>query len=858
MKKNHSKSPKPVESYKQPGQRVNLPTDQTEAYMEDEDKEPVKYTPNLREHKGRPALAWDRKADDAESVWAYPLYIQEKIHPGAFVNSLAKLQENESRQGDLFNDFNGLPENASYEWYEHQGYWQNRIIKGPNREIMASLLAKENMGGTVQMIFFDPPYGISYKANMQADTRNREPKSGDKVLNDRVSCKAFRDTYERGIHSYLDVTRQTVVLARDLLAEEGSFFMQIGKANVHRLAVLLDEIFGEENRVATITFAKTGSTPAKKISEIADYLLWYAKNKKVSKFHQIYEEIGKRQDVVKKFGWGAMLELKDGTTRTLTKLERENPDKEIPEGALIFERMPLLSQNTSTTGLSEPYEWNSKTYTCNVGHQWRVKINGMDRLAELNRLDAGESGELELRWKLYEFEYPGTPINNIWSKSLSPNDMHYVVETAEKVIERCILMTTDPGDIVLDPTCGSGTSAFVAEKWGRRWITIDAASVAVSLARQRLATGIFPYHLLLDSSEGQTEEYKLNYQLLAGSNDVPKFDGGHGHDIRKGFVYERVATVSAGILAYDKNVPPTLLVDRTKKKPGVIRVASPFTVESHNPHQVVNPELALHEDLGDAGLVENIIKALEKSGVRSGKQKLQISDIQPIEYRQFDPFGVTHIAKIDGEDAGVVIAPEDCTVTRHMITRAANSCLDLSGGRIRMLLIVGFAFEVARGEQIERRGKLTIYKAQANQDLRIAELKDSEGDQAFVHVGEPDITVESIGDNGQLICKVNGYDTYDPRTGQLKIGGKDEIACWMLDTNYDGESFFAKRIHFPGAARDNQIKNFARKLGSRIEKELWENTLSCISAPFDRPQTGQVAVRIITCTHTELTAEIDV
>lgn len=524
MRKNQSKLPKPVESYKQPGQRVNLPTDETEAYMEDSDKEPVEYKPNLREHKGRPALAWDRRADDAESVWAYPLYIQEKIHPGAFVNSLEKLPESEDWQGDLFNDFNGLPEKATYEWYEHQGYWQNRIIKGPNREVMVSLLEKENMGGTVQMIFFDPPYGISYKANMQAHTRKRESISGDKVLNDPIPSRVFRDTYERGIHSYLDVTRQTVVLARELLAEEGSFFMQIGKANVHRLAVLLDEIFGEENRVATITFVKKGSTPANKLSEVADYLLWYAKNKKKAKYRQIYGRKLARKEVIEHFGWGVMLELKDGTTRGLTESEIENPDREIPKDARIFRRMPLFSQGTSNadSSRSKPYLWNGQSYPCPTGQQWRVKTDGMDRLAQRNRLvGAGDAGNKRLSWKLYETEVPGKKQHNVWAELHAPNDMHYVVETAEKVIERCILMTTDPGDIVLDPTCGSGTSAFVAEKWGRRWITIDAASVAVSLARQRLATGIFPYHLLLDSPEGKTEECKLNHQFSASSNSAP-------------------------------------------------------------------------------------------------------------------------------------------------------------------------------------------------------------------------------------------------------------------------------------------------------------------------------------------------
>ena len=837
-----------IKSYRQVGQRKNLPTDQTERYMSDQDRKPVIYKPDPRERNGRPVLAWAREVEDAPEIMAHPLYVQEKIHPGAFVSTLC----DDPNQSSFFADFNGLPDQASYEWYQHQGYWQNRIVRGPNREVMASLLAKEEMAGKVQMIYFDPPYGMGYEANFQAHTRKREGEQTGSSPNDSGAIRAFRDNYCRGIHSYLDETRQSLVVSRELLAEQGSLFVQIGKQNVNRIALLLDEVFGEENRIAMISFATSGSSSGRFLPEIAHYLLWYAKSKKQAKYQHVYEKLN-RKEIIDLFNWHAMLELENGTERRLADQERIEPDNCIPTGAKIFKRTPLDSQGVSTTGRSDAYEWNGVKYKCPAGSQWRVSMEGMDRLAEKRRLTSAGIDSV-LRWKTYEDEVPGRKNNNIWSKKHSATDKHYVVETAESVIEQCLLMTTDPGDLVLDPTAGSGTTAYVAEKWGRRWITIDASAVGISLTRQRIATGIFAYNLLQDSAEGAQAE-----SLQSATTGIQKTvnNGPFQDDVGKGFVYERVPTVSAAILAYDQEIAPTLLVNRPIKKLTTIRVSSPFTVESHSPYRCVSPEQVLARQVDDAGLTDNVLRALENSGILVGTDRLPVTDVHRLKIVSSDTFGVSHECMVNGESAGIVIVPEDCTVGEHLVTRAANDCRKLP--ELNKLLLIGFAYESSRGEYIDRRGQLTVLKLQANQDLRIQQLKDERTASAFAVVGEPDVAVVLAPDNsGKLICKVLGYDTYNPLTGQIEEGYENDIACFMVDTNHDGKSFYARRIHFPGGKADKQILRFARTLRRFIKQELWEKTFSLETAPFDKPASGMIAVRIVTCTHTEMTKEIDV
>ena len=857
-RRRRSSLPPGTENYRHSsGKRSNLPTEQTSRFMEDKDRRPVNYSPPIRSREG-PVLSWGRVDGDL-TTQATPLYIHEKIHPHAFVESLRR--HGEIPPG-LFDDFNNLPKRAAFKWYEHQGNWQNRIIRGPGCEVMASLLEKEVMAGKIQMIYFDPPYGIQFKANMQAKISNRDVGEQEKdIPNDPGQVKVFRDTYQNGIHSYLDAVYRTVAHARVLLADEGSFFLQMGSDNVHRLAVVLDEIFGSDNRIATISFAKSGGGSSKTLPEAADYLLWYAKNREAIKYHQIYQHLT-RAEKIEHMSSYAMVEFVDRPPKPPTQPQRIDPDL-LPEGARLYRRMSLVSQNVSTTGRSKPYEWNGVVWPCPPGQQWRVSFEGMDRLAELGRLDAA-SEQSWLAWKRYENEVPGRRVNNLWNQTMPPSDLHYVVETAESVIERCLLMTTDPGDLVLDPTCGSGTTAFVAEKWGRRWITIDSSSVAINLARQRIATGVFDYYLLQDSLEGarkEAEEHaKIKGKSAPGtSTRFGKDESGYTHDPAGGFVYDRVPTVSAGILAYDKDEPPTLLVDRPFKKSGTVRVSSPFTVESHSPYRMIDPESALNTTDRDTDSHRAIIDALSTAGIRDGETAIQVDDIADYPAEDESTSFITHLGVTDVGKAAIVIAPDDCTVPAQLINIAAEQAGNMPS--VKTLIVIAFAFGPdARSSKIEKRGRLAIMKVQANQDLRIGDLTNTKNDRAFVLIGEPEIRVEEVpGYPDQITVEVLGYDTYNPSTGQVEVGtSATDIHCWMLDIAYDGMSFFAHRIHFPNGNSDKQITRFKKRLGQRVDPALWESMLSLKSAPFPRPGTGRIAVRIVTDTYTEMTAVVEI
>ncbi len=816
--------------------RRNLPTHETAALMDGKDTAPVQHRPELRPGSGDVRLHWGR--DDAAlraETPATPLFIQEKIHPGAFANSL--MQDADNRQRGLFEEFNNLPERAAYEWYQYDGNWSNRLIRGPSVEVMASLLAKEDMAGKVQMVYFDPPYGINYKANVQVRTDN--PKANGIPL-DEGQITAFCDTYKTGIHSYLDTIYRVATHARELLAASGSLFLQIGAANVHRLAIVLDEVFGAENRIATVMFKKSGATSANTLPEVGDFLLWYAKDRNRVKFRQLYEPLTRQQKVEHMSSY-AMVELADGTKRQLTKDERQDPDLHLPSGARLYRRMRLASPGVSKDR-SGPFVWEGNEYPCPPGEQWRVSPDGMERLAELGRLDAASEQGM-LGWKRYEEEVPGRRINNFWDATMSPNDLHYVVETAEAVVERCILMATDPGDLVLDPTCGSGTTAYVAEKWGRRWITIDTGTLAVTLARQRLACAVFDYFLLLDSREGAEEEAKLSGKPLIGEQ---RFN----EDPSAGFVYERCPAVSASILAYDVDEPPTLLVNRPIKKPGVKRVSSAFTVESHAPFKILNPE---QDVLGEAKLpvnVEcNVVGALEGATIAIDGNANSLEDVQPNPYSHAKL--VSHIAKHGAREVGLAIVPPEVPVGSHLIDKAVRE-LSKQTSEINVLCIVAFSYESEQmgtgGE--ERRGRVQILKFQADQNLRIGELKLFGGLQLL---GEPEVRLRQA--NDQYVVELAGFTTYDPATGQTRSGIAKDIACWMLDTDHDSLQFRADRLHFPNGGKDKQILRYSKALGKHVAPDKWESVLSCRSAPFPKPKSGTIAVRLVTTSCMEMFCE---
>lgn len=720
--------------------------------------------------------------------------------------------------------------------------------------MMASLAAKEGYGSGskgVQMFFFDPPFGIKFNSNFQPRTDSRSVKDEIKsVPVEPEIIRPFRDTYENGIHSYLDQIYQVATHARNILLETGSFFMQIGDENVNRCALVLDEVFGPENRISMIQFQKTGASSSQHLPNVGDSLLWYAKNKEELKFKKIFEEFKSVKEVLGFLSSYAMVEESNGECRNLTKDEFENPITILDKGFKLFRRLPLFSQGYSTTGRSEPFKFQDKWWKVPPNMQWPISMEGLQVLAEKNRLTHAPNGE-SLMLKQYIDEIPGRSVNNFWFSPMAPTDMHYVVETSEKVLERCILMTTDPGDLVMDITCGSGTTAFVAEKWGRRWITCDAASVPIQLARQRLLTGTFDWFLLKNSAEGLRKETELQ-------GDVSNVPDGEEHpvDPSNGFVYERVPKVSAAILGYNQKVDPIYLVNKPCKKKGVIRVSGPFTVESTSPYKYV--ALKDHVDASDhqSRSVDAVIDSLKVSGISIGNDRLKFEDIEPCQPHDF----LTHSARVIKENrpsqtAVLAIVSDDQTVPRSLIDRAAD---EVARTAAELFVVVAFAFAAdTRSERKFSLGRIEIVKAQANRDLMIADLKDKESDRAIVAIGEPDIKVHQEPDD-QISVEICGWDTYDPTSGNVRRGEKKDVDTWLLDINYNGSSFFANRIHFPNKARDKQVQRLKNAIAKSLNQKEWDAVLSCKSTPFPKPATKQIAVRIISTTGTEMTTIIGV
>ena len=827
------------------------PTQETERYMEEKDKAPIAFKPDIH-NADAPMLAWDRKKDDQISKKATPLYVHEVIESSQF---LKQLQRNSDLQlkSSLFED---LEDDAVYEWYKHQGNWMNRLIHGDSASVMASLAAKEKLVGNVQMVYYDPPYGISFNSTMQVDASSTNAGSKNEGLSPEPEMvRVFRDTYKRGIHDYFDTMRENMILARSLLSDKGSFFLQIGAQNVHRLAVLLDEIFGAENRVATITFVKTAASSSKNLSEVADYLLWYAKNKQEIYYCDLYKELKTKKEIIAAMSSYAMVELADGTCRNLTSNEKNQPDTALPKGSRLVQRMSLTSQGWSFTGRSEPFQFGGKTIACPPNRHWSVSHEGLERLSELGRLIRAET-KGQLNWKRYESEVPGTRLNNVWGELHRPNDLHYVVETSEKAIERCLLMATKPGDLILDITCGSGTSPFVAEKWGRRWIAIDASRIPIALARQRVLSSVHDWFVLADSKEGVSLESQYHSEATTTGRD-------DASDPASGFVYKRVPYVGPAPLAYDLPPTYTLLVDKPHKKSGVKRIASPFTVESLSPYRSVSPDDFSSISLDSSQ--DSILDALRVAGcpLKSGGKVSDFSNFEPMgsEGRGFlthrcdaiYPLEESSENELQITGVALSILPEDASCSASWISRAAHiAAADQSVG---VLLIIAFNFESDALESDRKRGRLNVHCVRANRDLMIESLEHSKTDHAFVEIGEPDVQVSKYGE--QLSVEVLGYDTFNPKTGNLAEGTSKDIQCWMIDTNYDQKQFFARRFHFPNKGGDRQIKRFQSALKKYVDNDEWKAMLSMKSTPFPPPATKLIAVRIITNTGVEMTKVVD-
>lgn len=534
--------------------RKNIPTAEYQSVLDENQKTPkqVRYPRNTDLD---PQLVWRGKDEQDWSdlvVHAPPLYIQEKVHPKALIDELLReSKEREHEQGqltaDLFADLNGIPKDADKtEFYQHDQNWTNRMILGDSLQVMASLAEREGLRGKVQCIYFDPPYGIKFNSNFQWSTTSRDVKDGkaDHITREPEQVKAFRDTWRDGIHSYLTYLRDRLTVARDLLTDSGSIFVQIGDENVHRVRAVMDEIFGEENACSLIAFVKTTGFMSNTLPNVSDYLLWYSKKKESVKFRQpLYPKI-LGGDGSKEY---TMADLGNGERRPLSKAEKDSPAT-IPKGARVFRLDNLRSQGGSEEG-SQPYQFEGVTYPCGTNMHWKTRRDGLTRLAKSQRISGRGEGKT-LCYVRFVDDFAAYPISNIWTDSASGDNQVlqklYVVQTLPKVIERCVLMTTDPGDLVLDPTCGSGTSAYVAEQWGRRWITMDTSRVALALARARIMGARYPFYLLTDSREGQLKEAEV-------TRTAPSSQPTHGN-IRHGFVYERVPHITLKSIANNAEI----------------------------------------------------------------------------------------------------------------------------------------------------------------------------------------------------------------------------------------------------------------------------------------------------------------
>ena len=552
------KTPISVEALKHDeATRKNIPTAEYQAVLAKTEQAPVRVAMERRNRDLDPQLVWrgkDGREDASLVVQAAPLYIQEKVHPKVLVDDLrrqserrreAQAQQQMGAMVDLFADFNGLPsEAARTEFYQHDAHWANRFILGDSLQVMASLAEREGLRGKVQCIYFDPPYGIKFNSNFQWSTTSRDVKDGnaDHITREPEQVKAFRDTWRDGIHSYLTYLRDRLTVARELLTDSGSISVHIGDVNVHRVRAVMHEVFGESNFCSLLVCRKTSSlnSPAARVNVLpgsADFILWYSKSDSV-KYRQLYVEktlLGDGGDHYR------LVEEPNGGIRKITNQELHDPDLLSERGKPV--RMDnLISQGFSAT-LSAPLTVEGREFRPGASSHWKTTISGMGRLSLACRVAV--TGKT-IAYKRYFGDFPVMMVNSIWEDIGADADKSYVVQTPTAAIRRCILMTTDPGDLVLDPTCGSGTTGYVAEQWGRRWITIDTSRVALALARARIMGARYPFYLLADSREGQQKEAEL-------TRTAPSSKPTQGN-IRQGFVYERVPHITLKSIANNAEI----------------------------------------------------------------------------------------------------------------------------------------------------------------------------------------------------------------------------------------------------------------------------------------------------------------
>ncbi|MBX3485783.1 site-specific DNA-methyltransferase [Phenylobacterium sp.] len=774
----------------------------------------------------KPFLNWAGKAERQQiTVPTLPLFVHERHSTQAILETLQSHKATGANL-DLFGDID-LDVADKLDAYEHKGPWTNRLILGDSLQVMNSLLEYEGMGGQVEMVFFDPPYGIKYGSNFQPFVRKNTVKHGndDEMIREPEMVKAYRDTWELGLHSYLTYLRDRLTLAKQILTTSGSIFVQISDDNLHHMRELMDEVFGAENFVAIISFRTKIPLNAIHLAKTADYLVWYARDKSKLNFNRLY--------IDRKFGGDTQftqLKLPDGSVRSMTREEKDDSSI-IPEGARPF-RLIDLTASGYTQSCHFEFELDGKKYSPpKASNSWKTSPTGMERLINAGRIMV--PGKVPA-YVFYFDDYPVAELTNQWVDTQGASGKTYAVQTATKVVERCIHMTTSPGDLVLDITCGSGTTAVVAEQWGRRWITVDTSRVPIALARQRLLTSTFPWYKLKEAAKGPAGGFVYERKQNRKGEDV----GG------------LVPHLTLGSIANNEEPDMVTIVDRPEVANGIVRVSGPFTVEA-----TIQAAMNMEEDALAAtpqpaasssprAYLDRMIEVLRQSKTLRlpGNVTLELETVSPLADREYlHAEGVVR----NGADKriAIVFGPEDGAIGSEYVFNAHTEALQQG---YQQLFLFGFAID-AKAREMLAKLKLPATYVSVTPDVVMSDLlKTSKSSEIFSITGLPDVQLEPVGKErgGTRLHRVviKGLDIFRPDTMETDEVKAENLPCWMLDTNYNGMAFFASQVFFP---KTSAWDNLQKSLKGQFADSVWEHLAGTASEPFALGDKRRVAVKAI-------------
>lgn len=864
-----------------------------------------------------PRLDWNRQGESQDETYG-PLYVHDRMTPQQVIETLRR--ESVNAQPDLFShQHNGLPAEAIMEPYQHKGDWTNRLIRATGRRAMRSLLYKEGKAGSVNLIYMDPPYNISFSSQWQleADVVDMGDTLDDVSVEPQV-VQAFRDTYNRGVHGYLSGLHEQLTLAKQLLADDGSIIVQIGPDNVHEITMLMSEVFGKDNHICTIPYI-TRRMQGKFLGSVSNWLIWYGKDIENTKYTQIYQS--EEPDFFLN-EWAPRGTVNKETGEISGDVSKTDEDWE------LYRRIPLTSAHQSSTGRSDTYyhhpngepcanpgwskedrEATAKAVThpdhvCNPeecgtplpdnwyehtcsdqcreasgtrrcplgrkcgpnchataiaahpGRQWRVSLSGLHAIAVRKRLYFENRTIEAIQLK---GEHPGRSLPAFWQDAGIVNNKQYVVETPPRVLERCILMTTDPGDLVLDLTCGSGAMPIQCENWGRRWVAVDVSAVSISIARERISITTYDNHVLRDSEKGHKADHERRMALLPPTDPRRrqsfKYEQPYRNDPSKGFVNDRQVRVSAATLAYGPDLTEgskDIIVhpDRTLKDTSKVRVAGPFTVESDSPYRAAPPDEVIAEAEQPASqtatdIQARIIEHLGKAPVQAQGREYRLENIQPApEYSAITHTATAVFGPEDRRVAAVYVAREDEIISAARVKNAAN-LLATNQSLGQHLIMVGFGqdADAASQEKFFQRPPLDIDIVIANRDLQLQHLKDDDKARPFTVVSEPDVKVHRQPD-GKISIELLGINAFNGAKRQVESKPNLQWLSMMIDPNYDGDRFRAGLMNIKPSSRKNRLLN-AMKAAFRneIDEAKFKQMQTTKSLPFTPGE--RIAVKVI-------------